>query len=603
MMLRIRLLGRPSAEVDGRALPGPRGRKAWALLAVLVLADGPPSRSGLAELLFPDADDPLGALRWTLSQIRRGLGPGLAVGGDPVVLRPRADCRIDVLDLLAGDPELDESAPSAGALDPPEALLVGADGLAGPDFDLWLTAARHRVDTATGERLRGAAGRALVAGRPSLAVASSARAVAIEPHRPDSRAVLVSSLVAAGDHAAALAQLREWSTWVRRELRVDRLLNRARSDHDPCPPDADVVCRIHAGEAAMAAGSVPAGLQHLRDAVRLAADRDGDAMRAAALLALGGGLVHALAAHAAEGAEALEEAVRLARRAGDRRLAAEALRDLAFVENTSGRAEPTRRLLSAASAAATGDDHTLSSVKGIEGMFLADRGDHGRAVATLRRSARLAESSGRTRQAAWSTSIASRSLLLREELEAAAEDAEHSAQLAAEERWTAMLPWMEAILAELDLAEGRVDAAERRLRYAWSLSLVLGDWTWQGMTARGLGLAAFARGDLPEALRWLDEAVRRAGQDHDRYVWVLAWVLDGVCRVTVPAGLARARADTGRLAVVAAGSNLPEFAVRADLHLAALGVPSARERARALAATVDNPALARMAARRQRVAV
>src|SRR5512133_2725545 len=42
--LTIRLLGPPSIERDGRPAPPPRGRKAWALLAYLLLADRPPGR-------------------------------------------------------------------------------------------------------------------------------------------------------------------------------------------------------------------------------------------------------------------------------------------------------------------------------------------------------------------------------------------------------------------------------------------------------------------------------------------------------------------------------------------------------------------------------
>jgi hypothetical protein len=129
-----------------------------------------------------------------------------------------------------------------------------------------------------------------------------------------------------------------------------------------------------------------------------------------------------------------------------------------------------------------------------------------------------------------------------------------------------MLPWMEAILADLDLANGRVGQAERRLRHAWSLGLVLNDWCWQAMAARGLGLAAFARGDLPGALRWLEEAGRRAAHDHDRYAWIHAWTQEATCRVTVAARLPRAMADVSLLAALAAGSQQPGFAARANLH-------------------------------------
>jgi hypothetical protein len=66
----ICLLGPPAIQRDGRPARPPRGRKAWALLAYLLLADRPPSRRHLAELLFADADDPLGALRWSLAELR-----------------------------------------------------------------------------------------------------------------------------------------------------------------------------------------------------------------------------------------------------------------------------------------------------------------------------------------------------------------------------------------------------------------------------------------------------------------------------------------------------------------------------------------------------
>ena len=66
-MVRIRLLGPPAIERDGVPATPPRGRKAWALLAYLLLAERPPGRRHLAELLFDEADDPLGALRWTLA--------------------------------------------------------------------------------------------------------------------------------------------------------------------------------------------------------------------------------------------------------------------------------------------------------------------------------------------------------------------------------------------------------------------------------------------------------------------------------------------------------------------------------------------------------
>jgi len=72
--LSVHLLGPPRIERGGTELEAPRGNKAWGLLAYLVRARVAPSRERLAVLLFPEAEDPLGTLRWTLSTLRRRLG-------------------------------------------------------------------------------------------------------------------------------------------------------------------------------------------------------------------------------------------------------------------------------------------------------------------------------------------------------------------------------------------------------------------------------------------------------------------------------------------------------------------------------------------------
>ena len=53
MAVTIRLLGPPAIERDGEPAPGPRGRKAWGLLAYLALADVPPiGRASCRERVF-----------------------------------------------------------------------------------------------------------------------------------------------------------------------------------------------------------------------------------------------------------------------------------------------------------------------------------------------------------------------------------------------------------------------------------------------------------------------------------------------------------------------------------------------------------------------
>ncbi|GAA1635925.1 hypothetical protein [Actinoplanes couchii] len=64
MALSVRLLGPPATNRPYQV----RSRKSWALLACLLLAERPPSRARLAGLLYPEADDPMRALRWGLTE-------------------------------------------------------------------------------------------------------------------------------------------------------------------------------------------------------------------------------------------------------------------------------------------------------------------------------------------------------------------------------------------------------------------------------------------------------------------------------------------------------------------------------------------------------
>ncbi|HEU5109828.1 MAG TPA: BTAD domain-containing putative transcriptional regulator, partial [Micromonosporaceae bacterium] len=214
-MVTIRLLGPPAIErADGPARP-PRGRKAWALLAYLLLAERPPGRRHLADLLFGDADDPLGALRWTLAELRRALGTPGALTGDPVTPRLGGDVAVDVHQVTddGGDPR------ALLALD--GELL---DGVSLPnclEFESWLLVARHRVAAAAEARLRQVAVGLLAAGRAADAVPYAARVVAGNPLEEGNHELLVRALAAAGDRTAALRQVAVCADLLRRELDVD----------------------------------------------------------------------------------------------------------------------------------------------------------------------------------------------------------------------------------------------------------------------------------------------------------------------------------------------------------------------------------------------
>ena len=101
MSLRISLLGAPHITRDGQ-VEQPRGNKAWGLLAYLVRMTIPAPREQLAGLLFPNAHDPLAALRWSLTELRRVLGGRAVVAGDPLRLVVGLVMFVDVDVLTSG---------------------------------------------------------------------------------------------------------------------------------------------------------------------------------------------------------------------------------------------------------------------------------------------------------------------------------------------------------------------------------------------------------------------------------------------------------------------------------------------------------------------
>ena len=148
----VHLLGRPVLEIDGASGYRYRSRKSWAVLAYLLLSERPPSRSRLASLLFSEADDPLRALRWCLAEIRRGLGPGGSLDGDPVELVLPPGSRVDVDVLVHGHWRDAVDLPGLGA-----ELLEGLDLQNAAPFEAWLLSQRRRLASASESILHEAA--------------------------------------------------------------------------------------------------------------------------------------------------------------------------------------------------------------------------------------------------------------------------------------------------------------------------------------------------------------------------------------------------------------------------------------------------------------
>ena len=209
----IRLRGRPSIEIDGVPVTGPRGRKSWAVLALAVLSDRPLARSRVGRLLFPDADDPLGALRWVLAELRRALGGSASMSGDPLVIRLAEGTVVDVLQVpgpgdfdLSGLPQLSAE------------LLAGMTFSGCDAFESWLLVERRRQAAAAEATIHEAAMMRLGAGRPREAVRFAVWLVELNPLEESHHMLLVRSFAASGDRTAALTAAESCEDLFRREL-------------------------------------------------------------------------------------------------------------------------------------------------------------------------------------------------------------------------------------------------------------------------------------------------------------------------------------------------------------------------------------------------
>lgn len=584
-MSAIRLLGAPVILHDGvAAAPPPRGRKAWALLAYLLLCERPATRRELAELLFADAADPLGALRWNLAQLRRALGAAVVLQGDPVQLVLAENVVVDILE--------------SGSVD--GILLEDMEFAAGPAFDSWLLVARRRYAGRTEAVLRETALAELAAGRPDRTVELATRLVALDPFDEGHHELLVRGLARSGDHAGALAQVAACRRLFQGELGCEpspAVLQAAgsgpRGNGEATVGGDRVAARNHleAGEAAMAAGALEHGLKCLRQA-RAEAEACGDrVLRARSLLALGTALVHAVRGRDEEGAAVLHEALAAAETAGHRETLLAALGELAYTDIQAGRRASVEHRLARAEGLADSDaEH--AAILAVQGMNRSDMGDYSGAFSALHSSVQHAERCGDRRQTAFSLTLIARAQLLRGETSEAMCVLDRALQLVETERLLSLRPLPEALRGEVDLQHGDTERAAERFERAFALGCELQDPCWEGLAARNLGLLHRARGQPGAAREWIDQARTRCTRLPDRYVWMQGHVLDTAIVFSLEGTehehthkLIRA------LGALAARTEMRELVVRGLVHAARIGQAGALDSARTLAVAIDNPAL------------
>ena len=225
MSLTIHLLGRPRIESSSGDVYQFRSRKSWALLAFLVLNDRPPSRRQLASLLFAEADDPLRALRWNLSEIRRGLGDGGSLEGDPVVLRLPADAVVDVALVAKNAWDAAVGLPGLGS-----DLLDGIVLQGAPAFESWLLSEQRHVAAASEAILHEAALGSLSRGDKRAALGYATSAAMMSPLDENHQALVIRLYRLTGEDSAAERQFEACTRVVRPRTRRDAGTDRAGRD-------------------------------------------------------------------------------------------------------------------------------------------------------------------------------------------------------------------------------------------------------------------------------------------------------------------------------------------------------------------------------------
>jgi DNA-binding SARP family transcriptional activator len=592
----IRLLGPPVIESLGEPSLQPRGRKAWAVLAYVALQGEGTSRSRLASLLFPDAADALGALRWNLSELRRALD-GMTMAGDPLRLVLQPPWRCDALEMV-------DSAANPGT-DPrgfTGQLLEGLSFVDCPVFDSWLADQRYRFDNMVQSLLYEAALAALAAGTPGKAAELATLALDRDPFHADSNAVLVKALVALGEHRRARQHVTQCGDLYRQELglplpaEIRQALSDAAPETDSLMPATPSTVRsyLDAGGASLWAGAVDRGLEQLRLAVVLARGTGNGHLLAESLVALSGALIHQAGGRGAEVADFLHRALQAEGPVGASRTAAAAYRELGYLSVQRGVPDRAAGWLDRAMLAAEGFPDEQARVLAIQGMLASDTARYDAAVTALVESGRLAEAVGNRRQQAFSAALLGRVSLLRGELDQAAVSLDRAQAWITDEHWTSFEPFVAGLRGETHLASGELEAAAALIDRSWVMAELAGDHCFMALAAGAEARLFMEHGDLTAAAHWIDRGLG----PKPWYLWYSARLLDTAAEVSIASRSPRASAFVDQLAELASRSGMREFVVRGQSHRALLGDEAAAQAVPWLARGIDNPALAAFLAAR-----
>ena len=215
-MLRLKLLGELTLEVDGVRQELPASRRACSLLGVLALERRAHPRGQLAARFWPDVLDESArtSLRSALSALRRALG----ADADRYLLATREAVALAGPDQVWTDVGEFERLLTEGQLE--DALELARGELLADLDDDWVYERRDEHRASVVALLERMAAAAEASGDLAAAVAFTRRQVALDPLSEEAHRELIHRLAANGDRSAALTTYRRLTDRFASELGI-----------------------------------------------------------------------------------------------------------------------------------------------------------------------------------------------------------------------------------------------------------------------------------------------------------------------------------------------------------------------------------------------
>jgi tetratricopeptide (TPR) repeat protein len=205
-------------------------------------------------------------------------------------------------------------------------------------------------------------------------------------------------------------------------------------------------------------------------------------------------------------------------------------------------------------------------------MFLAgieaDRGNNDRAVEHAESAVSSAENSSDPVRVVYAAAHAARVLLMCEQPTPARPMVELA--LATGSTMFAIQPWPMAMLAEIEVGEGQIEAALRHAKQAGAMSATTGVSYQQALAERSIGLAEAARGDANAAIGHLTAGLnlgRRTTGEGYTFHWPVAFILDSLAVVSAEKDPTGSRRWASALLDHASTIQMGHFVTRARQHL------------------------------------